>query len=82
MHVALMKRIIFILITIFFLQMFFNDIYDHQYFGQKNCQKQKNIVFLKTHKVKKMLKQYIFIEVISVCKQLFTKYIFTFWGKI
>ena len=57
MHIVLMKRIIFIFITVFFLHMFFNDIYEHHYLGQKYCQKQKNIVFLKTHKVNKMLKK-------------------------
>ena len=51
MHAIYMKRVFFLFITTFLLLMCVKDFNDHVLSKQKDCVKQQNIVFLKTHKV-------------------------------
>ena len=48
-----MKRVFFLFLVIFLLCMCVKDMNEHAALKQKDCQKQQNIVFLKTHKEKR-----------------------------
>lgn len=65
MHGSSMKRILLLFILTFLFQMCVRDLSEHMFLKQKQCQKQKNIVFLKTHKVKRTVTKIISLTSIS-----------------